>query len=83
MEYLNQGLAEKNTNTTMTHEAFTRFALYTVWICAAIGITAAVSKYFTMGSVEPTTLVFSLIALLLSIPTYRKWRRKSLAKTAE
>lgn len=45
-------------------------SLNTIWIGGAIGIIAAVSRMFTTGGIESTTLFISLIALLVSIPTY-------------
>ncbi len=50
-------------------------SLNTIWIGGAIGILAAVSKMFTSGAIESTTLFISIIALLVSIPTYFETER--------
>lgn len=52
-----------------------RLSLNTIWIGGAIGIIAAVSRMFTSGAIESTTLFISIIALLVSIPTYYETER--------
>tara|TARA_Y100000588_G_scaffold359888_1_gene419250 strand:- start:1096 stop:1347 length:252 start_codon:yes stop_codon:yes gene_type:complete len=53
----------------------TTLALNLVWIGACIGILAAVSRLFTNGAIEETTLLFSLITILVSVPVYRERKR--------
>lgn len=54
---------------------FSDIALYAVWTGGLIGIGAAISKVFTAGGLETTTLVVSVLALLASLPVFREKQR--------
>ena len=60
-------------------QRLTKLALIVVWIGAAAAFAAAVSKLFTEGSIEQTTIVFAILAIANSIPVYRDYRRITAA----
>ncbi len=51
----------------------TKVALYVVWIGGVFGLVTGFSKSLMQGSIEMTTMVFSVLALLASIPVVKEW----------
>ena len=61
-----------STESLKRKKSLSDIALYTVWIGGGIGMLAALSNIWTVGTPDATTFVVSVFAIIASYPVLRE-----------